>query len=88
MIARLSGRQPPRWRLSRAALMPVAYLADALSRATRRPFPISVESLRMARKRMYFSSDKAVAELGYRWRPPEQAFAEALQWWRQQGLLH
>ena len=41
----------------------------------------------MARKRMFFSSDKAVRELGYRWRPPGEAFADALRWFREQGCL-
>jgi len=28
----------------------------------------------MARKRMFFSSEQAVRELGYRWRAPAKAF--------------
>lgn len=86
-IAQLVGRPPPRWRVSRAALMPVAYVCDALSRISRRPLRLNVESLRMAGKRMYFSSDKAARELGYQSRPVVQAFADALQWWREQGML-
>jgi dihydroflavonol-4-reductase len=41
----------------------------------------------MARKRMFFSSEKAVRELGYRWRAPLQAFEDALRWFREQGVL-
>jgi dihydroflavonol-4-reductase len=41
----------------------------------------------MARKRMYFSSDKAVRELGYRWRPSAAAFEDAVAWFREQGFL-
>jgi hypothetical protein len=33
----------------------------------------------MARKRMFFSSEKAVRELGYRWRAPAKAFEDARQ---------
>jgi dihydroflavonol-4-reductase len=33
---------------------------------------------------MYFSSEKAVRELGYRWRPPASAFEDALCWFREQ----
>jgi dihydroflavonol-4-reductase len=36
---------------------------------------------------MYFSSDKAVRELGYRWRPPACAFDDAIHWCRARGLL-
>jgi len=41
----------------------------------------------MSRKRMYFSSEKAVRELGYHWRPPGQAFADALRWFEVNGYL-
>jgi dihydroflavonol-4-reductase len=36
---------------------------------------------------MYFTSDKAVRELGYRWRAPEAAFEDAVRWFREQGML-
>ena len=48
---------------------------------------ITVEGVRMARKRMFFSSAKAVRELGYRWRPPGEAFADAVRWFREEHLL-
>jgi len=43
--------------------------------------------VRMARKHMYFSSDKAVRELGYSWRPPGSALEDAVAWFREQGML-
>jgi dihydroflavonol-4-reductase len=36
---------------------------------------------------MYFSSDKAQRELGYRWRPPAQAFDDAIRWFHERGRL-
>jgi dihydroflavonol-4-reductase len=41
----------------------------------------------MARKRMFFSSEKAVRELGYQWRAPAKAFEDAVCWLREQRLL-
>ena len=41
----------------------------------------------MSRKRMFFSSGKAAGELGYRWRPPLEAFEDALRWFRERGRL-
>jgi dihydroflavonol-4-reductase len=41
----------------------------------------------MSRKRMFFSSAKAVHDLGYRWRPPIEAFEDAVRWFRERGLL-
>ncbi|MGH7010955.1 MAG: hopanoid-associated sugar epimerase, partial [Caulobacteraceae bacterium] len=69
LIAQLVGRKPPRIRLPHGAVLPVAYFAELYARLTGRPTRVTVEGVRMARKRMFFSSAKAVRELGYRWRP-------------------
>lgn len=86
-IARLAGRKPPRIRLSTSVLLPVAHMAELVSRLTGLPNRVTVEGVRMARKRMFFSSEKAVRELGYGWRPPGQAFEDAVVWFRGQGQL-
>jgi dihydroflavonol-4-reductase len=86
-IARLAGRKPPSIRLPYAAVLPVAYLAEAFARVSGRSGRVTLEGVRMSRKRMFFSSAKAVAELGYRWRPPLQAFEDALRWHRERGAL-
>jgi dihydroflavonol-4-reductase len=86
-IARQVGRRPPWVRLPARALLPVAVVAEGLARLTGGSTRITVEGVRLAHKRMFFSSDKAARELGYRWRPASAAFADALEWLREQGLL-
>ena len=86
-IARLAGRKPPRIRLPYAAVLPVAYLAEAVAKVSGRSGRVTLEGVRMSRKRMFFSSAKAVDELGYRWRPPHEAFEDAVRWFRQCGRL-
>jgi dihydroflavonol-4-reductase len=86
-IARLTGRKPPNVRLPGSVVMPIAYVAEGFARLTGRSTRITVEGVRMARKRMFFSSAKAVGELGYRWRAPTLAFADAIMWFREQGML-
>ena len=86
-IAQLVGRRPPRIRLPYAAVLPVAYAAEALARITGRSGRVTLEGVRMSRKRMFFSSAKAVRELGYQWRPPARAFEDAVRWFREQGRM-
>jgi dihydroflavonol-4-reductase len=86
-IAGLTGRKPPRIRLPYGAVLPMAYLAEGFAKLSGRSGRLTLEGVRMSRKRMFFSSDKAVRDLGYRWRPPQAAFADALQWFREHGLL-
>ena len=86
-ISRLVGRKPPRIRLPYAAVLPIAYAAEAFAKVSGRSGRVTVEGVRMSRKRMFFSSAKAAAQLGYRWRPPLEAFEDALRWFRERGLL-
>jgi dihydroflavonol-4-reductase len=86
-IARIVGRRPPRVRLPARALLPVAVVAEAFARLTGGSTRITVEGVRLAYKQMFFSSDKAMRELGYRWRPASEAFADAVRWLQEQHLL-
>jgi dihydroflavonol-4-reductase len=86
-IARLEGRRAPRVRLPYGVVLPIAYLAEGFARLSGRSGRITLEGVRMSRKKMFFSSAKAVRELGYRWRPPVQAFEDAIRWFRDSGLL-
>ncbi|MBY0558422.1 hopanoid-associated sugar epimerase [Hyphomicrobium sp.] len=86
-IARLAGRRPPSIKLPRQLIYPIAYGAEAMARITgREPFA-TVDGLRMAKYKMFFSSAKAERELGYRARPASDALAEAYRWFRDAGYL-
>src|SRR5262249_22759446 len=65
-IARQFGRRPPRLRLPRRLIFPIAYGAEAIAYFTgREPF-VTTTGLRLAKDRMFFTSAKAERELGYR----------------------
>ncbi|MGH8162426.1 MAG: hopanoid-associated sugar epimerase [Gammaproteobacteria bacterium] len=86
-IARLAGRRPPRVRLAPGPLVPLAWLAETWARTTgSRPF-LTRDELAMARRPMYYESGKAERELGYRHRPAEAAFRDALAWFVSAGRL-
>jgi dihydroflavonol-4-reductase len=87
VIAQLVGRPPPRVRLPYAAVLPIAYVAEAMAKLTGRSGRVTLEGVRMSRKRMFFSSAKAIRELGYHWRPPARAFDDAVRWFREHGYI-
>jgi dihydroflavonol-4-reductase len=87
-IAALCGRPAPRVRLPHGALLPLAYAAEAWTRLRGRGEPfITVDGLRMARKKMYFSSDKAAQRLGYAPRAATEGFRDAVAWFREKGYV-
>ncbi len=82
-IARLCDRRPPRIKLPRALVYPLAYVSELWASATDGPEPqATVDGLRMSRKRMFFDSSRARTELGYRARPAQLALADAVAWFR------
>lgn len=86
-IAQIAGRAAPKLQLPRRALFPIAYAAEFAARFTGREPMATVDGLKMAKYKMYFSSAKAAAELGYRARPYREALAEAVAWLRDTGRL-
>jgi dihydroflavonol-4-reductase len=86
-VTRIAGRRPPRIRLPHGVVLPIAHVAQAFARLTGGSTRITVEGVRMAKKRMYFSSAKAVRELGYTWRDPANAFQDAVRWFRDAGYF-
>lgn len=85
--ARAAGRQPPRIRVPYTVAYPVAIGAELVARLTgREPF-ITRDGVRMARKKMYFTSAKASREFGYAPRPARDAIADAVDWFKANGYL-
>ena len=86
-VALLTGRRPPRHRLPRAPLYPLAAIAQAMASVTNREPLLTLDGLRMSRSRMFFSSAKAERELGYRARPYVDGLRDAIDWFRAAGAL-
>jgi dihydroflavonol-4-reductase len=86
-IALLVGRKPPWLRMPRRLLYPAAAIAEVVAARTgREPF-LTLDGLRMAKNRMFFSSAKATRELGYAARPYGEGLADAVTWFRGAGYL-
>lgn len=86
-IARLTGRPAPKLCIPHALVLPIAYGAEAWARLTgAEPFA-TVDGIRMARKKMFFSSDKAKRVLGYAPRPAAEALTRAVEWFTANGYV-
>lgn len=82
-IADISGRAPPRIKLPRRLLFPIAYASEAWAWITNGTEPqATVDGLRMARKKMFFDSSRAINELHYRARPAREALEDAVCWFK------
>jgi len=86
-VARAAGRQAPRIRVSYTVAYPVAIAAEFIARLSgKEPF-ITLDGVRMSRKKMYFASTKATRTLGYRPRPAGNAIIDAVHWFKANGYL-
>lgn len=87
LVAEVTGRRPPSIRLTVETVWPIAAAMEGLARLLPFEPPVTRDHLRMARKRMFFSSAKSVAELGYTPRPARSAVQDAVVWFRSVGRL-
>ena len=86
IVAEEAGRRPPRIALPVAPLWPIAIACELLGRFGIEPV-VTRDHLRMARKKMFFSSAKAMRELGYVPRPARLAVRDAIAWFREAGMV-
>nr|VFK49790.1 MAG: dihydroflavonol-4-reductase [Candidatus Kentron sp. TC] len=81
VIAEITGRPAPRIKIPHDVGLLIAYLSEAWAWLSRGAEPrATVDGVRMSRKLMYFTSDKARRELGYSPRPAREALADAVEW--------
>ncbi|MDX5936474.1 hopanoid-associated sugar epimerase [Acidithiobacillus thiooxidans] len=87
-IAGLTGKRSPLFRIPRKMLFPLAWAAENVVRARGRGTPlVTMDELRMAAHKMYFSSQKAEEMLHYVHRPAEEALRDAVRWFAENHYL-
>jgi len=81
-IAKIAGRRPPRIRLSHSVVMPIAHMSEFMGRVTGGWWEprATIDSIKMSKKLMFFSSRKAQEELEYHPRPVDEALRDAVDW--------
>ncbi len=85
IICDLSGKIPPRIKLPHNLILPIAWCMERWADISKKKPRATVDEIRMSRKHMYFSSDKAVKELGYQFRPVKEAINDAVEWFIKNG---
>ncbi len=87
-LAEHTGLPSPTTRVPHAVAMAFAYFDEFFTGTLRRKEPrATVEAVRMGRKKMFASSEKAVRELGYRVVPVDDALRRAVSWFRANGYV-
>jgi len=84
-LERITGIRAPRLRVPCPLIFLVAVVNDRVARRTGRAPRVPLTGVRMARKRMYFSAEKAVQELGLPQTPVEDALRDAVDWFVANG---
>lgn len=84
-ICELGNRPAPKINLPHHLVLPIAWCIERWSAISGSEPLATVDGIRMARKHMFFSSNKARQQLGYEYRPARQAIADALDWFVEKG---
>ncbi|MBF8269684.1 MAG: NAD-dependent dehydratase [Gammaproteobacteria bacterium] len=79
-IAHLS---PPTIRLPHNLVLPIAWCMERWAAVSGQEPRATVDGVRMAKKKMYFSSEKARKKLGYSARPAHAGLVDAIEWFRE-----
>ncbi len=82
ILSKLTGVKAPALKLSRSAVLPLAYLNHWLANLTGFPPRIPLEGVKMAKYKMHYDCSKAIRELGLPQNPPEVALEKAVKWFR------
>lgn len=88
LLAELTGRPAPRFKVPYTLALGVAYADAALARLIprREPFAPPV-GVKLSKKKMFFDSSKAVRILGLPQTPVREALRKAVQWFRENGYI-
>ncbi len=84
-LSAVSGLPPPRRRIPYWVAFAAALISTGWARLTGRPPRAPLDGVRMARKKMFVSCEKARRELGYEPQAIDGALRRAVEWFRSHG---
>ncbi|SDY07257.1 hopanoid-associated sugar epimerase [Nitrosomonas sp. Nm33] len=78
----LTGKPTRRKSIPVKLMLPIAHTMEMVAKITKTEPRATVDSIHMAKKKMFFTSAKAARELGYQSRPAAEAIKDAIDWFR------
>lgn len=84
-LAKITGLPAPKVHLPYAIAFLAGWFNTRISLMLGKTPSISLEGVKMARKRMWVKNDKAVQELSLPQTPPEEALSRAVTWFKEKG---
>ena len=82
-IDEINGTQKNRINIPISLMLPMAWFMEKIAAFTHTEPRATLDSIHMAKKFMFFSSEKANRELGYRYRPAIEALKDAVKWFKE-----
>lgn len=86
ILARITGLPAPRVRLPHAVAYAAGCVETLWARLLGRAPRIPLEGVRMSRYKMFVQAGRAMRELGFQPRPPEEALERAVRWYQENGF--
>ena len=74
---------PPKIKLPHNLVLPIAWFMERIASITKKEPQATVDSVKMSKKKMFFSSEKAVQKLGYHYRPGSEGLKDAINWFNE-----
>jgi dihydroflavonol-4-reductase len=85
MIDEITGKKSKRIRLPHNLVLPATWLMEKAATLTKVEPRATTDSVRMAKKQIFFSGAKALREQNYRHRPARDAIKDAILWFCENG---
>ena len=86
-LQRISGRKAPRWRIPYAVAYTAGVVSTGWANLSGREPRAPLDAVKMARKKMFVTAEKAKRELGFRPGSVDGALRRAVDWFRANGYV-
>ena len=87
VLEQITGIPAPKMRVPYFVALSAAHVDELVSKISGKPPKAPLAGVRMAKYKMFFNPSKAIKELGLPQTPPQQALADAVEWFRANGYV-